>query len=756
MRHCADTTKAWEATGFRAEVAIREGLERYVAWARQQGERAAVGNSEPVAARSPFATGNPVTPSVDNAAGRRLLVIGADGFIGSAVVRAGLGAGAAVTACCAKQPWRLAGVEGDPQLSIVDLSRWWEQSRIESLEPLIAAADAVALLAYQPPPDRFSARRHELEVNTAAAVAIGRARGRARGAAGLHELGRRLRALARGAGDRGDSAAAADPLLGGEARGGASPRARPGIGRHAAPLDRLRAGRGRPAGGPLVHPAFLRSEAPVLHGDGTDIRDYVHVEDVAAAIVNACLRSSLPATINLGTGVGRSTEEVLRAVAAAMEVEPEIEKAPSRGPSLRLVVDPALAVRELDFDPRREFGPALREEASLAARPARLRGGGMKVAMLLENNPYPQDVRVRNEAESLASAGHRGHGDRPALPRAGRRRADRRGDCPPLLAARLLRRAWAASCSSTRWHTRSSSPAACASCSRGADVIHLHNPPDTLFPVGLLARALGRKVVFDHHDPFPELFAQKFGDIEAGGDRRRQPAGQPADRHRRPLHQPLAGGDGPGTRRRASGEADRGSKRAEALYPRRRAEQPRRGRAERSPSRLRRRAGGAPTASWTFPSCWRSPASRRRHSPWSATVASAASWRRPSPGRGSSDRVEFTGQVEHRRVPELIAAADICIDPAPCSELNHRSTMIKVTEYLAGGRPVVAFELTETRRTAEDAALYAPCGDLDGFARLIVRLARERRPSPGAGGAGGGQSRGAGLGAIRGGAAGSL
>ena len=28
------------------------------------------------------------------------------------------------------------------------------------------------------------------------------------------------------------------------------------------------------------------------------------------------------------------------------------------------------------------------------------------IVMLLENNPYPQDVRVRSEAESLAAAGH--------------------------------------------------------------------------------------------------------------------------------------------------------------------------------------------------------------------------------------------------------------------------------------------------------------------------------------------------------------
>lgn len=39
MHHWADTTRAYEATGFRAAVPIREGLERYVAWAREQGDR---------------------------------------------------------------------------------------------------------------------------------------------------------------------------------------------------------------------------------------------------------------------------------------------------------------------------------------------------------------------------------------------------------------------------------------------------------------------------------------------------------------------------------------------------------------------------------------------------------------------------------------------------------------------------------------------------------------------------------------------
>jgi glycosyltransferase involved in cell wall biosynthesis len=74
-------------------------------------------------------------------------------------------------------------------------------------------------------------------------------------------------------------------------------------------------------------------------------------------------------------------------------------------------------------------------------------------------------------------------------------------------------------------------------------------------------------------------------------------------------------------------------------------------------------------------------------------------------------------------VPGLLARADVCVDPAPCNELNHRSTMIKVAEYMAAGKPIVAFDLRETRRTAGGAALYAPCGDVEGFAERIREIA---------------------------------
>jgi glycosyltransferase involved in cell wall biosynthesis len=81
--------------------------------------------------------------------------------------------------------------------------------------------------------------------------------------------------------------------------------------------------------------------------------------------------------------------------------------------------------------------------------------------------------------------------------------------------------------------------------------------------------------------------------------------------------------------------------------------------------------------------------------------------------------------VPHARIPRLIAEADIGIDPSPGSELNHGSTMIKVVEYMGAGRPLVAYDLRETRRSAGESALYAPCGELSAFASLVAELARD-------------------------------
>jgi glycosyltransferase involved in cell wall biosynthesis len=93
---------------------------------------------------------------------------------------------------------------------------------------------------------------------------------------------------------------------------------------------------------------------------------------------------------------------------------------------------------------------------------------------------------------------------------------------------------------------------------------------------------------------------------------------------------------------------------------------------------------------------------------------------------GLRARVTFTGRTDHARVLEIIGDADVCIDPAPCNDLNHRTTMVKVVEYLSLGRPTVAYALLETCRTAGDAAMLAPCGDRTRFAAAIAALARSQ------------------------------
>jgi glycosyltransferase involved in cell wall biosynthesis len=87
--------------------------------------------------------------------------------------------------------------------------------------------------------------------------------------------------------------------------------------------------------------------------------------------------------------------------------------------------------------------------------------------------------------------------------------------------------------------------------------------------------------------------------------------------------------------------------------------------------------------------------------------------------------VTFTGWLAAERVPDVLATADICVDPVPASDVNQRSTMTKISEYLALGKPVVAYDLLETHRTAGDAALLVRPGDVDAFAAAIAGLARD-------------------------------
>src|SRR5262249_13528129 len=78
---------------------------------------------------------------------------------------------------------------------------------------------------------------------------------------------------------------------------------------------------------------------------------------------------------------------------------------------------------------------------------------------------------------------------------------------------------------------------------------------------------------------------------------------------------------------------------------------------------------------------------------------------------GLDDHLEFTGFIPDQELLRYLSTADICLDPNPSSPLNDVSTWIKVMEYMALGKPIVSFDLKETRVSAGDAALYVAPND---------------------------------------------
>lgn len=84
--------------------------------------------------------------------------------------------------------------------------------------------------------------------------------------------------------------------------------------------------------------------------------------------------------------------------------------------------------------------------------------------------------------------------------------------------------------------------------------------------------------------------------------------------------------------------------------------------------------------------------------------------------------VTFTGRVPASAVAPYLSSIDIGLSPEPSNDLNDSSTLIKVMEYMAMARPVVAFDLPETRHTLQDAGLYARPNSIEDFAARIEQL----------------------------------
>jgi glycosyltransferase involved in cell wall biosynthesis len=347
--------------------------------------------------------------------------------------------------------------------------------------------------------------------------------------------------------------------------------------------------------------------------------------------------------------------------------------------------------------------------------------------MLLENNPYPQDVRVRAEARSLVKAGYE---VTVLAPRGPDQPRNERIDGVDVVRFRLMGgRVGGAAGFVLEYLTAGIllNVAAVRALLRGSAVLHIHNPPDIFFPAAAAFRLMGRRVIFDHHDLFPETLSVKFGWRPAVAAAR--------------LCQRI-------TFALANRVISTNVSYADVAI--------RSGRKPRSYVTVVR---NGPPAAWVDrPVVTRDGILENPHLAYVGAISSQDGVEGLAPvltrlcsdpgpldarltiigdgdGRallekkleacGMAARVTFTGWLAAERVPDVLATADICVDPAPASDVNQRSTMTKISEYLALGKPVVAYDLLETHRTAGDAALLVRPGDVDAFAAAIAGLARD-------------------------------
>jgi len=364
---------------------------------------------------------------------------------------------------------------------------------------------------------------------------------------------------------------------------------------------------------------------------------------------------------------------------------------------------------------------------------------GNRVLMLLENNPYPQDGRVRREATALVADGYEVTVICPASPGQKRHEVIRqvhvyRYPAPPE-ANGFLAYLWEYAYSMTATFVI----ALYVFLRRGFDIIHAHNPPDTFLFIAAFYKLFGKKFVFDHHDLAPEMYYARFG-----GDGNRL------------VYRSLVWLETLSCRLAdhviATNESYKAMEMERGRVPEERITIVRNGpdldrmRPVEPDSDLSGRAktiigyvgvmGFQDGVDYLLRALRHLVDELERTDFLCVIIGKGDAWdslKALATDLGLDEYVWFTGRVSDADLLRYLSTADICADPDPSNPFNDRSTMIKMTEYMALGKPIVAFDLPEHRYTAQDAALYVQSNNEMEFARALAQLMDdpERRQSMG-------------------------
>lgn len=89
---------------------------------------------------------------------------------------------------------------------------------------------------------------------------------------------------------------------------------------------------------------------------------------------------------------------------------------------------------------------------------------------------------------------------------------------------------------------------------------------------------------------------------------------------------------------------------------------------------------------------------------------------------GVNGIVQFTGRIPDAELKAILNSSDVCLAPDPANNFNNWHTMNKIMDYMMFGKPIVSFDLKESRVSAGGAALYVESNDAASFAKAIIGL----------------------------------
>jgi glycosyltransferase involved in cell wall biosynthesis len=261
---------------------------------------------------------------------------------------------------------------------------------------------------------------------------------------------------------------------------------------------------------------------------------------------------------------------------------------------------------------------------------------------------------------------------------------------------------------------------------RGFDVIHACNPPDLFFLIGAFFKLFGKKFLFDHHDANPELYEAKFGRRDFLWKlmlRLERLSFRTAD---------VAIATNHSYRRIA---IERGGMAPERVFVVRSGPCLERLKIVPADEKLKKGRkflvgyvgvmGRQEGIDYLLRAAAHLVYELKRSDVHFGLVGGGTSleeMKALAKQLGVADYVSFTGRVPDPELLAMLSTADVCVNPDVANDMNDISTMNKVMEYMALGKPIVQFDLTEGRYSARQASLYARRNNAFDLALKIAEL----------------------------------